>query len=247
MPLAVLYDIHGNLPALDAVLRELEGERVDAIVVGGDVMPGPLPGEVLRRLRALTIPVHWIRGNGDREAIAHRANGGTATLPPGVRESLRWAGMQLTDEEAGFVASWPLTLRLTTDDGTDVVFCHATPRNDTDIFLADTDERALMPLFSQVGAPLVICGHTHMRFDRMIGTVRVVNAGSVGMPFDEAGAHWLLVGATVERRLTTYDREAAAQRLRASAYPGHDFADRYVLAEPDSAAAIAMMRGAALR
>jgi diadenosine tetraphosphatase ApaH/serine/threonine PP2A family protein phosphatase len=80
---------------------------------------------------------------------------------------------------------------------------------------------------------VVVCGHTHMQFDRMIGTTRVVNAGSVGMPFGEPGAYWLLLGPDVELRHTSYDLKRAAERIRQTDYPqAEDFAARYVLQPP---------------
>jgi diadenosine tetraphosphatase ApaH/serine/threonine PP2A family protein phosphatase len=121
-----------------------------------------------------------------------------------------------------------------------VLFCHATPRNDTEIFTRQTTEEKLRPIFDAAGAPLVICGHTHMQFDRTIGDVRVVNAGSVGMPFGATGAYWLLLGPTardLDLRRTQYDLAAAAGRIRATAYPQADeFATRNVLDPPSEAA-----------
>jgi diadenosine tetraphosphatase ApaH/serine/threonine PP2A family protein phosphatase len=134
------------------------------------------------------------------------------------------------------VSSWPGTLRRTIDGIGDVVFCHATPRNDTDIFTRDTPEERLRPLFDGVGAVLVVCGHTHMQFDRMVGATRVVNAGSVGMPFGVTGADWLLLGPAVELRHTSYDLEAAAARIRTTDYPDAEtFAAQFVLQTPAAA------------
>jgi predicted phosphodiesterase len=114
-----------------------------------------------------------------------------------------------------------------------VLFCHATPRNDTEIFTRLTPEERLLPLFAGLGVSTVICGHTHMQFDRMIGRVRVVNAGSVGMPFGSPGADWLLLGPGIELRHTLYDLEQAAERIRGTSYPqAEDFAARNVLRPP---------------
>ena len=116
-----------------------------------------------------------------------------------------------------------------------VLFCHATPRNDTDIFTAETPDAVLRPLFDRVDVELVVCGHTHMPFDRAIGRTRVVNAGSVGMPFGEPGADWLLLGPDVQFRHTDYDRARAAERIQATAYPGaREFAERSVLRPPSA-------------
>lgn len=248
MAVAALYDIHGNLPALDAVLADLARLDVSAIVVGGDVMPGPMPAECLARLRGLSVPTHYVRGNGDRECVWHRAGAGTESLPAGVREQLRWCGAQLSDEESAFVAKWPTTVRLTIPPIGDVVFCHATPRNDLDIFVAETPEAPLRPLFDDARAPVVICGHTHMPFDRTIGATRVVNAGSVGMPFGTPGAHWLLLDRDIEFRLTSYDVLGAAESMRATRYPPRDeFVERNVLHTPGAAEMTEMLRRGEVR
>jgi diadenosine tetraphosphatase ApaH/serine/threonine PP2A family protein phosphatase len=131
------------------------------------------------------------------------------------------------------LSGWPATLRTETPAIGSILFCHATPQNDTDIFTRRTAEERLLPIFSRVGASLVVCGHTHMQFDRMVGDVRVVNAGSVGMPFGRPGAYWLLLGDDIQLRQTTYDADAAARRIRNSAYPQAEvFAARNVLQPP---------------
>src|SRR5213078_4072094 len=111
-----------------------------------------------------------------------------------------------------------------------MLYCHATPLNDVDIFTELTPEARIAAQFADVDADLVVCGHTHMPFDRTIAGVRVVNAGSVGMPFGEPGADWLLLGPSVELRHTTYDLTAAAERIRTTRYPrAEEFAARHVL------------------
>src|SRR5690606_8491706 len=96
-----------------------------------------------------------------------------------------------------------------------------------------TPEEQLLPLFKNVAVSTVVCGHTHMQFDRTIGNVRVVNAGSVGMPFAEAGAYWLMLDSEIEFRHTTYDLKSAAAEIRQTGYPqAQDFADNNVLKPP---------------
>jgi len=124
----------------------------------------------------------------------------------------------------------PETLRVHVDELGDVLFCHATPRNDTEIFTRLTPEDRLLSIFEPVGASVVVCGHTHMQFDRMIGRSRVVNAGSVGMPYADPAAYWLLLGPGVELRRTSYDLGRAAERVRATSYPqAREFADNEIL------------------
>lgn len=224
MRLAALYDIHGNPPALEAVLRDVRAANVDRIVVGGDVLPGPMPCGALDLLFSLEIPTTFIAGNGEVAVLAERA-GRDSGVPPQYRSMIQWVAGQLSDEHVRRISAWPKTARIG-----DALFCHATPRNENEIFLKTTDEARLVPIFTAAGAATVICGHTHMQFDRVVGGVRVVNAGSIGMPFGEPGAYWLLLDPGVRLQRTTYDRESAADRIRATTYPAAvTFADQYVL------------------
>jgi putative phosphoesterase len=232
MRIAALYDIHGNLPALDAVLRDVRAARVDAIVVGGDVVPGPMSRECLERLVGGDIPTEFISGNCERELLALAA-GNESTVPAQARTALRWTAALLDDDMKRAIAAWPATLRVAVRSLGTVFFCHATPRNDTGIFTRLTPEAKLRPILADARAGVIVCGHTHMQFDRTIGDIRVVNAGSVGMPFQAAGAYWLLIGDTIELRRTDYDLARAAEQIRATAYPqADDFADRHVLQPP---------------
>ncbi|MBC7788351.1 MAG: metallophosphoesterase family protein [Anaerolineae bacterium] len=233
MPIAALYDIHGNLPALEAVLQDISRTDADQIVVGGDVVPGPMPRETIRYLLNLDIPVHFISGNGDREILAWMRGTESDTIPEQYREVMRWVAQQLQPEHEVVLASWLKTLRLDIPGLGEVLFCHATPRSDTEIFTRLTSEDRLVPVFGELDVRVVVCGHTHMQFDRMIQGIRVVNAGSVGMPFGEPGAYWLLLGPDVQLRHTTFDLEKAAERIRDTKYPqSQDFATRNVLQPP---------------
>jgi predicted phosphodiesterase len=235
----VLNDIHGNLPALEAVLDEVRAARVDRVVVGGDVLPGPMPHETIARLLALDIPVQFIHGNGDRVVRAQMNGQEPAEVPEQFRDIIRWTAAQLSREDEQLIGGWPLTLRARIPELGDVLFCHATPRNDVEIFTRLTPDERLRPIFDAVDAPLVVCGHTHMQFDRMVGKTRVVNAGSVGMPFQDPGAYWLLLGPAVQLRKTTYDLDKAAAAVRKTTYPqAEDFAARSILQPPTEAATL---------
>jgi predicted phosphodiesterase len=230
------------------VLEEVRQVGVDGIVVGGDVLPGPMPRETIARLLAIDVPVHFIHGNGDRVVRAQMAGREPTEVPEPVRGIIRWTAAQLGPEEERLLAGWPPTLQLDVRGLGAVFFCHATPRNDTEIFTRLTPEERLVPVFASVKAPVAVCGHTHMQFDRMVGATRVVNAGSVGMPFQEPGAYWLLLGADVQLRRTTYDLEAAAARIRRSAYPqADDFAARNILQPPGEAAMLEAFSKAELK
>ena len=231
--IAAIYDIHGNLPALEAVLQEISSLGVEQSVVSGDVVPGPMPRESIDRLRSLDVAVHFISGNGEREVLAWKRGQESAAIPAPFREIMRWNAEQLRLDDIDLLGQWPATIRLKLDRIGQVLFCHATPRNDFDIFTRTTPEERLRPIFDSAGVSLVVCGHTHMQFDRRIGNTRVVNAGSVGMPFGEPGAYWLLLTDDVQLRRTDYDLAAAAGRIRATEYPqADDFAARYILNPP---------------
>ena len=248
MRIAALYDIHGNLPALEAVLQEIRQAKIDRVVVGGDVVLGPMPREALERLFDLEIPVQFIRGNCDRDVLAQRAGIEASPLPEQVREVVRWVAQQLAPEHERSMALWPETLRVDIPGLCEVLFCHAMPRNDMEIFTRLTPEDVLLPIFDGLGVAVAVCGHTHMQFDRRIGGVRVVNAGSVGMPFGEPGADWLLLGPGVQLRHTRYDLTQAAERIRATDYPqAQDFAARNVLQPPSEGEMLALFARAELK
>jgi putative phosphoesterase len=248
MRVAAIYDIHGNLPALEAVLAEIRRADVDQIVVGGDVFPGPMPRETLRCLLDSEIPVQWIQGNGDREVLAVMAGRDPGTVPEPFREIVRWVAEQLDPEHQELLASWLQTLCVEIPGLGAVLFCHATPRSDTEIFTRLTPEDRLLPVFEGLDVPLVVCGHTHMPFDRMIGTTHVVNAGSVGMPFGEPGADWLVLGPDVQFRHTRYDLTKAAERIRDTNYPqAQEFAARDVLQPRSEEEALALFGKVDLR
>jgi putative phosphoesterase len=185
---AALYDIHGNLAALEAVLAEVPDDAT--ILVGGDICAGgEQPSETLSRLRGLGDRVAWLRGNADREL--HPGEEGLASP-----EFLEKARSELSEDEIEFLHELPPTQQIG-----DVLYCHASPRNDLDIFTGRTPEERIAFLFEGLDVPTVVCGHTHMQFDRTVAGVRVVNAGSVGMPYeDEPGAYWLLISSRGARR-----------------------------------------------
>ncbi len=233
MRVTAIYDIHGNLPALEAVLEEVRLAEVELIVVGGDVVPGPMPRETLECLLDLDIPVQFIQGNCEIDALAETTGASAVRFPEQVREIMRWSAQQIFPEYEQLVAGWAKTLRIEIDGLGAVLFCHATPRDDNEIFTRLTPEERLLPIFERLDVALVVCGHTHMQFDRMVGKIRVVNAGSVGMPFGEPGADWLLLDADVQLQHTTYDLTKAAERICKTNYPqAQAFTANYILQPP---------------
>lgn len=242
MRIAALYDIHSNLPALNAVLAELEEVRPDLIVVGGDIIPGPMPRQTLERLRQLGDRVRAIRGNGDREVVAAYDGLPLASgMAEEVGEVTRWTAGQLEPSQRDFLAQLPEQLTLHVEGLGNVLFCHATPRNDVEIFTPITPQERLNNIFSGVEAQVVVCGHTHIQFERQSGSIRILNAGSVGMPYaDRPGAYWLLLDPQgIEFRRTVYDTEIAAQQVRESGYPqAQEFADENMLKVPTATEAM---------
>ena len=217
MRVAALYDVHGNLTALDAVLAEVDA---DVILVGGDAVAGPWPAETLARLRGLEGDVRFIRGNADRE-IAEQTPG---LAPPHLMEFVR---SRLSAEQIDFLSSLPLTESIAVDGLGDVLFCHATPRNDEEIFTRISPDDRWRAALDGVEADVVVCGHTHIQFERDIDGIRLINAGSVGMPYErEPGAYWALLGPDVELRRTPY----AAADIAASGWP-----DEWPAATPEEA------------
>ena len=242
---AALYDIHGNLPALEAVLREIRDDDVDEIVVGGDVMPGPMPKEALEALLDLNTKVQFIQGNGDRVVLDQMRGTQSGEVPEAFRDVIRWVAARLTQGDKHLLASWSKTLRMEIPTVGKVLFCHATPRSDVELFTKLSPEEPLIRIFDNQDADVVVCGHTHMQFDRTIGRVRVVNAGSIGMPFGEPGAHWLLLGPGIELRKTEYNLEGAAERVRKTTYPqAEEFASRNILQPPSEAQMLAAFAAA---
>src|SRR5450432_2468879 len=226
MKIAALYDIHGNLPALNAVLEELKEIQPDLIVVGGDILSGPMPAQTLERLFQIGNQARFIRGNADREVVL--AFDGLPfqrrympTITEKGQEENYWIAKQITRSQRDFLAEMPEHLVLQVEGLGTLLFCHASPRNDEDIFTPMTSQERLRSLFAGVEQDFVICGHTHTQFELSLDSVHILNAGSVGMPYAEkTGACWLLLGPQgYEWRRTEYDLEAASQEILATSYP----------------------------
>ena len=214
MRIAALYDVHGNLPALDAVLRDVDDDA--AIVIGGDVAAGPWPAETLERLRGLGDRVLWLRGNADRELAAapEPRPGGP---PP---EVIEWVHTKLSDEQLAFVTGLPERQSVDVEGLGPVLFCHATPRSDDELLTRISPDDRWAAALAGVDEATVVVGHTHVQFDRRVGEKRLVNAGSVGMPYErEPGAYWAVLGPDVELRRTAYDVDAAAKAIDEAGWP----------------------------
>ena len=213
MRVAALYDVHGNLPALEAVLTDVEREGVDEIVFGGDIAAGPFPRKTLALVRSLD--AYSILGNGDR--------------PFRERAEAAWVWDQHSEDEIAWLGALPERLVLE-----NTLFVHATPRSIEEIVTPVTPDDRLAEILEGVEQEIVVAGHTHMQQDRRVGPWRFVNAGSVGMPYeDRPGAYWAILDEDVELRRTDYDLAAAAEAIRASGWPiAQEFAAENVLQVP---------------
>ncbi|MEO3776284.1 metallophosphoesterase family protein [Micromonospora sp. B11E3] len=235
---AVLSDVHGALPALEAVLAEPDVAAADLIVLTGDIAAGPQPVEVLDLLAGLGDRACWVGGNADRELVEARAG------KPCPVEVSEWAAGQLRDDQVARLAALPLTVTLPVAGLGDVLFCHATPRDDEEVVLVDTRMSRWAEVFAGLPAEVttVVCGHTHMPFTRLVDRRLVVNPGSIGMPYGGAGAWWALLGPGVQLRRTPFDVDAACARVAAeSAYPdAAAWADEYLRSRHSDADALAV-------
>ncbi|MEU0151189.1 metallophosphoesterase family protein [Micromonospora fulviviridis] len=223
---AVLSDIHGALPALEAVLAEPDVAAADLIVLTGDIAAGPQPVEVLDLLASLGDRACWVGGNADRELVEARAG------RPARIEVSDWAATQLRDDQVARLAALPPTVTLPVAGLGEVLFCHATPRDDEEVVLVDSRLERWAEVFAGLPAEVgtVVCGHTHMPFTRLVDRRLVVNPGSVGMPYGGSGAWWALLGPGVQLRRTGFDVDAACARVAAeSGFPGAAaWADEYL-------------------
>jgi putative phosphoesterase len=202
MRVAALYDIHGNVPALESALADVASAGVDAILIGGDVAEGPQPVETLDRLEAVDIPLRWIRGNCDREPS-------------------EWVTERLDERHVTWLTTLPPIDRIDVRGLGPVLFCHGSPRSDEDIVTAVSDPDRVAPMLADVDEAIVVSGHTHVQFDRSVAGHRLINAGSIGMPYQGVAgrAYWMILGPGAEPRNSAFDAEAFASIVRSTGYP----------------------------
>jgi predicted phosphodiesterase len=208
---AVLSDVHDNATALEAVLTELEPLRPDLVVFGGDLTWGPQPGETLALVDRLPFPALFVRGNAERALLEPAAD-------PTERE--RWLLERHSGEVLAFLSSFLEGVSIDVDGLGAVYVCHGSPRSDEELVTPETPADRVRDLTAEISERVLVTAHTHLQFDRRVAGVRSINAGSVGMPYeDEPGAYWALLGPDVELRRTDYSLERAAERYRASGDP----------------------------
>jgi diadenosine tetraphosphatase ApaH/serine/threonine PP2A family protein phosphatase len=151
---------------------------------------------------------------------------------PAARAAVYAAG-RISLDQRDFLDSFLPSLRMEVPGLGDVLFCRGSPRSDSEILTSITPEGRLGEVLALVEEAIVVCGHTHQQFDRTVGGVRVINAGSVGIPYEgRPGAYWALLGPGVELRRTQYDLRSAVDELEASGFPDLDEMLRDSLLDP---------------
>ncbi|GAA3220275.1 metallophosphoesterase family protein [Actinocorallia longicatena] len=235
---AVLSDVHGNVPALDAVLAEPDVAEADLVVFNGDLLWGPEPQETWERVAALGHRAVWLRGNSER----YLATG--APPAPGERET--WMPGRLAPVALAATRGIPFSAVVEIAGLGPVFLCHGSPRSDHECVTHATPRERFAELAEGLTEPVLVTGHTHLRFDRTVAGRRSVNPGSVGLPFhrgEPGTACWALLGPGVMLRTTRYDVGESVARARRAGDPG---AERYVatlLGPPDPERIVADAEG----
>jgi putative phosphoesterase len=226
---AVLSDVHGNDPALAAVLDEVERDQPDLVVFGGDLTWGPLPAETLDRVRRLTLPVRFVRGNADRVLLE-----GTHET-----ERERWMQERHPPDALALLERFAEYEVIEIEGLGPVRFSHGSPRTDEECVTPETPESRVREFMAGIDERVLVSAHVHIQFDREIGGIRSVNPGSVGLPYEgRPGAYWALLGPDVEPRRTVYDLDEAVSRYRSTDFPNVEQMVELLLEPPTPAEVI---------
>lgn len=208
MRVAALADVHGNAPALEAVLAEVALAGVDLIVFCGDLTWGPLPNETLAVVRSIETPVRFVRGNADRSVgteLDHRGD---------------WMAEQHDAVATAFVNGFESHVVVDVDGLGPTRFVHGSPRSDEECVTPRTPVERVREFLRDVPECVVVTAHVHVSYDRSAAGVRLIGPGSVGRPYEGArGARWAVLGPGVELRRTDYDHERTAELYRTSGIP----------------------------
>lgn len=209
MRVAALADVHGNAPALAAVLEEVEREAPDLVVFCGDLTWGSLPKETLALVRELSVPARFVRGNADRMVGAEPEGRGP------------WMASQHAAEDLAFLATFEPTVSVEIDGLGPTCFCHGSPRSDEECVTERTPVERVREFMADRDERVVVTGHVHLQYDRTVDGIRCVGPGSVGLPNgDQPGyAYWAMLGPDVELRRTPYDLENAVALMLATDDP----------------------------
>jgi putative phosphoesterase len=208
---AVISDVHGNAAALQAVLAELERHEPDLVVFGGDLTWGPEPEATLAAVEGIGLPSLFVRGNAER-----------ALLEPSSEPTERelWLRERHSPEALAFLASFQPRVSVEVEGLGGVCLCHGSPRSDEELVTPETPAERIGELTSEIPERVLVTAHTHLQFDRSVDGIRSINAGSVGMPYEERrGAYWAVLGPDVVLLRTEYSLDDAVERYRVSGDP----------------------------
>ena len=224
MRVAALADVHGNAPALAAVLEEVERERVDLVVFCGDLTWGSLPQETLALVREMGIAARFVRGNADRAVGSDIEGRG------------EWMAAAHTAEDVALLRDFGQTVVVEIDGLGATCFAHGSPRSDEECVTRRTPEARVREFTEGIDARVFVTAHTHMQFERDVAGVRLLNPGSVGLPYESVpAAYWAMLGSDVELRRTDYDLEAAIAKMRATHDPRVEVIVDLMLSPPPQA------------
>jgi len=227
MRVAALADVHGNAPALEAVLAEVEQAAPDLVVFCGDLTWGPLPQETLALVRSLATPARFVRGNADRVVGTRLEGRGT------------WMASMHSRDDIELLARFEATVSVDVDSLGPTCFCHGSPRSDEECVTERTPAERVREFMAGVDERVVVTAHIHVQYDRVVEGTRLLSPGSVGLPYESApGAYWALLGPEVEFRRTAYDLEDTVTRIRATDDPRAEETVELMLTPPTREEAI---------
>ena len=208
MRVAALADVHGNAPALAAVLEDVEREQPDLVVFCGDLTWGSLPLETLELVRALELPARFVRGNGDRSVGEYLEGRGP------------WMAAAHEPQDVEFLRSFEDVVSVEVEGLGSTCLCHGSPRSDIECVTERTPVDRVREFMADRSEKVVVTAHVHVQYDRTVDGVRLLSPGSVGLPYEgRPGAFWALLGPDVELRRTDYDVESTVERMRATDDP----------------------------
>jgi putative phosphoesterase len=217
---AVLSDVHANVPALRAVLAEPEVAAADLVVFNGDLTWGVDPDQTVRIVQGLGVRAVCVRGNSER-FVRHIATG--VYTPANARQ--QWIPARHGTAALAFVGSFRFSVVVDIEGLGRVRFCHGSPRSDNEAVTPGTSEQRFRELTAGIDEQVLVTGHTHLQFDRTLAGIRSVNPGSVGLPYHDAEpgvAYWALLGPDVQLRQTRYDVRESVAAIEAAGDPGRD-------------------------
>jgi putative phosphoesterase len=203
MRVAALADVHGNAPALEAVLDEVRREAPDLVVFCGDLTWGPLPEETLELVRDLE--ARFVRGNAERALLAEE--------PESERQ--RFLAERHDSAAMEFVRGFEEAVVVEIEGLGPTRFCHGSPRSDEELVTPETPVERVREFLAGIDDRVVVTAHTHVGYERRVDSTLLLNPGSVGLPYEgRPGAYWALLGPGVEHRRTEYDLDDAERRIR---------------------------------